>query len=110
MPSIFTVRDRILLHLLDAGKGTWVFRADICRAVHSHNGNACVTFQELIEDKLIVRRRATGIKGGSTSQFSITEKGLAVAMTQVWRMRSAGVKSITQLPHSNLGAKPKVVA
>lgn len=106
----FTVRERILLYLLDAGKDEGLFRADICKAIGSKSGNACWVFKEMVNDKVIVVRRAKGIKNGNTTQVCITEKGRAVAMTQVWRMREAGIKGVPLLPHTKYGAKPKVVA
>jgi predicted transcriptional regulator len=109
MPSVFTVRDRILLHLLDQGKDKWVRRSDICEAIGTKSGNACCVFKELLDDGCLVVRRSKGVKGGGTMEFCITEKGLSIAMTQVWRMRNVGVKALQLLPPSQFGRKPKAV-
>ena len=52
MASVFTVRERILLEMLDQGVGVWISAPSICKAVKSSSGNTNWTFHEMVEDGL----------------------------------------------------------
>jgi hypothetical protein len=97
MASVFTVRERILLEMLDQGVGVWISSPSICKAVKSSSGNTNCTFHEMVEDGTLLKRSGKTDSGHRAMEYSLTDKGGRQAMTQVWRMRSGGIKSIKSL-------------
>jgi hypothetical protein len=98
MASVFTVRERILLEMFDRGVGTWIASPSICKAITSSSGNTNCTFKEMTLDGTLLKRSAKNEGGLRVMEYSLTEKGGRLAMTQVWRMRVGGIKSVRSLP------------
>ncbi len=51
----------------------------------------------MVEDGTLLKRSGKTDSGHRAMEYSLTEKGGRQAMTQVWRMRSGGIKSIRSL-------------
>ena len=101
MTSEFTVRDRILLCLRDETTEATV--GQMSNWIGSNEASVSARISEMYLEGLL-RTRHSGSQVNRVL-YSLTAKGHDLAKTQVWRMKSIGKRSISQLPKATNNIK-----